>query len=219
MNENTKQSMNKLEKYFREVSIVIIGVAVTLAVGYWLTLKNEKRDITLYLNTMKMELEANISELDSAANYYRLSVEYTNYLHTHAKDSLELDSIMHYLFHSYGSRGFIFKTNAFEMFKNSGTMRLMNNKALLSSIWDIYTDFTQLKEGLDIIDKIKTEHILKDWTKVDDVRKLKIEQFKTNPPMYHYYAMGIPIGGLSGCEEVLEKSKEVIIMLEKELNP
>jgi hypothetical protein len=62
MNES-KISMKKIGKYLREISVVVIGVAVTLSASYWLGVKSEKRDIALHLHAIKMELEENAQDL------------------------------------------------------------------------------------------------------------------------------------------------------------
>ncbi|MDR0206006.1 MAG: hypothetical protein LBI45_01945, partial [Bacteroidales bacterium] len=88
---NTNFSSNKFVKYFREVSVVVIGVAITLFASYRLGINNEKRDMTLYLNTVKMELEENIKILDTARLKLQISVNYSQYLWTHDKDALDED--------------------------------------------------------------------------------------------------------------------------------
>jgi hypothetical protein len=216
MQETPKTSMNKMTKYFREISVVIICVAVTLSVGYWITIKNEKRDMTLYLHTIKMELEENIKEIERAINFYQYSAEYAHYLQSHDRKSIEPDSIMFYSDNYYSSRFYTFKTNAFDMFKSSGLMRLMNNKELLLSIWNTYTQLNELKKVLDEVDKIKSDHILKEWASFDDVKDINPSQLK-KPPLYHFYIMGIPINVQNACEQVYNESKEMISMLEQEL--
>ena len=54
-----KISMSKFGKFDREVSVVVIGVAITLTATLWINKKNEKRDMALYLNAMKIELDEN----------------------------------------------------------------------------------------------------------------------------------------------------------------
>jgi hypothetical protein len=167
-----------------------------------------------------MELEENNKEIEAAIQNFQHSVEYAKYLQSHDKKSLDPDTIIYYKTDYYSSHFYTFKTNAFEMFKSSGIMRLMDNKELLLSIWDVYTKINELKVVLDEINRVKTEHILKEWETFDvnNFNNLHPENLK-NPPMYLFHTIGIPINGSYFCEYVLAASKEMVIMLEKELNP
>ena len=49
------KSIEKIGKYLREISVVVIGVAITLFASFLLTNSNEKKDIALYLSSLKME--------------------------------------------------------------------------------------------------------------------------------------------------------------------
>ena len=125
----TKISFGKIGKYIREISVVVIGVAITLSASYWITNRKEKRDTTLYLNTIKLELKENLKILDEFHQKFILpSVNYSDYLRSYDKKSLNVDSLKYYTY----VRGIVFnvspitiKTSAFEMFKTSGSMRLV----------------------------------------------------------------------------------------------
>ena len=88
--------MNKIGKYLREISVVVIGVAITLSVSYWISNKSEKRDMALYLNAIKLELEENIKTLERAIENLEPSVRYSNYLKSQDAKSLNSDSINSY---------------------------------------------------------------------------------------------------------------------------
>ena len=49
-------TIKKIGKFVREISVIVIGVAITLSASYWLSDRNEKRDMALYLTAIKMEL-------------------------------------------------------------------------------------------------------------------------------------------------------------------
>ena len=50
--KSIKESIKKSGKYLREISVVVIGVAITLSVSYWIGVKNEKRDMALHLRAI-----------------------------------------------------------------------------------------------------------------------------------------------------------------------
>ena len=80
---NLKNSTKKIGKYLREISVVVIGVAITLSVSVWLGNRNEKKDIALHLHAIKMELEENEKNLENLIERLKLAAEYTNYLLSH----------------------------------------------------------------------------------------------------------------------------------------
>jgi len=209
MKDEYKMSMKTIIRYIRDFSIVVAGIAVTLYVNYRITNQGEKRDINLYLNAIKLEMEENIKTLDKAIEYIKPSIRYSQYLQTHNKESLDKDTINSYVPVFYSSQSFTFKTNAFEMFKSSGVMRLMNDKELLLTIWDVYAQLTDLKELLDWSDQIKTNDLIKEASESIVVKDGKPKLSTENAPMYSFYVIGIPENMLNGCNEVMPKLKEL----------
>ena len=206
----SKISMNKIGKYLRELSIVVLGVAITLSVSYWITNKNEKRDMALYLNAIKLELEENIKLLDDEAEYLEDWENYALYLQSHSKNSLHPDSIRMGGYSGLGVvKNFIFQTSAFEMFKVSGAMRLIDDKELLQSLWHAY--FRIEKIGLMINDyyELKKEQGLKE-------NQLILEG-KPNPILfYDFFITYINFGALEGCKDLSEELKETVLKLERQ---
>jgi len=207
-----KISLTKIRKYLREVSVVVIGVAVTLFASYWIGVENEKRNMILHLNAIKVEQEENIKILESAIEHLEPSVKYTLYLWSHDKNSLNKDSIHSYFSVANNFESFTFKTNAFEMFKNSGVMRLMKNKELLLAIWDVYAELLHLKQTGD-------EYNNRKWSLIEkDIPLIEINKGEVKYdiiPMYSFYAIGAPIAILLEYEQALEKSKTIVMKLKK----
>jgi hypothetical protein len=185
----------------------VIGVAITLSLSYWISIKNEKRDISLYFNAIKLELDENITTLESAIEDLLPSLRYTDYLKAHDKDSLDKDSLKSYQHASYSFTSYSFKTNAFEMFKNSGVMRLVDEKEILLLLWDVYDEFSTVKEAFDVFFPIKWEDIKKETALLLDGKEVKV-------PMYHFFRLGLPYDLLVPCERALRKSKEMTAKLE-----
>ena len=132
----SKESMNKIVKFLREIAVIVIGVAITLFASYLITKSGEKRDMHLYLNAIKMELEENIKILEEKAVLFEHSVKYADYLRSNKKELLNADSISNYVNVYYQTPTNTFRNNAFEMFKTSGSMRLLKDKGLLLGMWD-----------------------------------------------------------------------------------
>jgi DNA gyrase/topoisomerase IV subunit B len=205
-----KFSMKIIVRYIRDLSIVVAGIAVTLYASYQVTGKSEKRDMKLYLNSIIMEMEENIKVLDEAMEYIQPSLRYSEYLQTHDKESLNEDTIISYATAFFTSQSFTFKTNAFEMFKGSGSMRLMNDKELLLSIWDVYVELADLKQFFDWYHKIKTDDLIKEAASMIVVENKTLILKKSTVPLYNFYLIGLPQNVPTECERVLIKSKDLV---------
>ena len=212
MQRKVKVSLKTVVRYVRDLSIVVAGIAVTLYASDRVSGRSEKRDLTLYLHAIQLEVEENIKTLEEAIERLQPSIRYSEYLTSHDKESLERDTLSSYVECCYSFSSPTFKTNAFEMFKNSGIMRLVNDKELLLLLWDVYDELNSVKETFDVIFPIKWEDIKREVTMI-----LEGQQSKLVAPMYHFYYMGLPLDLMRPCENALQKSKEMLEMLEKEL--
>ena len=199
--------MNKASKYIRELSIVVVGVAITLSVGVWINSANNKKDIRLYLDAIKLELEENLNTIEEVMNHWRRSVKYANYLRSNNKESLKQDSIWSYGMNTfYGFQYVKFSTTAFEMFKISGSMRLMNDKKLMLSICTAYEGLSILELYLDECRKFKTDEMIKD---MEDTSKWPI-------PMYNFFAKtSVPDGVMQFSTKYSELIKETVSTLDR----
>jgi hypothetical protein len=56
----SKEPIKKAVNFLREIAIIVIGVAITLSASYFITKSNEKRDMRLYLNAIKMESDKDL---------------------------------------------------------------------------------------------------------------------------------------------------------------
>jgi hypothetical protein len=206
--------MKKIGKYLREISVVVIGVAVTLSASYWITNRNEKKDMALYLNAIKLELEENAKDIESLIELLQPDLRYTAYLQSHDKKSLDKDTLNSYFFYCYNVSPVVtFKTNAFEMFKSSGTMRLVNDRELLLAIWNVYDELTLLKQFNDEQNKLKWNFIEKEISLVDATGG-KIE--RDIIPMYDFYKKaGGSANVLRECERFLKDITTMVLKLEE----
>jgi len=200
-------------RYIRDLSIVVAGIAVTLYASDRVSGKSEKRDLKLYLNAIMLEIEENIKTLDEAIENLQPSLKYTDYLRSHDKNSLDKDTIASYKDAYYSFETYSFKTNSFEMFKSSGTMRLVDNKELLLSLWDVYDDFESVNKTFEWFLPVKWEDIQKEISLLLDDQKPKVA------PMYNFFITGMPYAMLRPCDITLKKAKEMVLKLKEKLNP
>jgi len=167
-------------KYLRDFSIVVAGIAVTLSVDNYISLRAEKKEMMLYLNTIKLELEENLNIILLYDALIDQEIGYAGYLLSLPKDSLDADSIQRYagIYHNITYPPF--KSGAYEMFKSSGTMRLVADKEMLQAIWTIYSSLESLTFFNDLYYKDKKEYLTRE--------RLLEETAKPNTiPMYTFY--------------------------------
>ena len=203
-----KKSRKTIGNYLIEISVVVIGVAITLSVTFWISRTSEKRDMSLFLNAIKMELNDNIKTLENAIEDLKSSVRYTEYLQSHDEKELNRDTIKFYNDAFYSVLKYSFMTNAFEMFKGSGVMRLMSDKELLMSLWDVYEEIEGAKT-------VSEWYFQEKWGEMKNEVSLLIEgQDVKVAPMYKFYTMKMPIMITTHYEKVLKRSKETVAKLE-----
>jgi len=181
-----KSSIGKIGKYLREISVVVIGVAITLSASYWLTSRSEKKDLALYLEAIKMELEENIRVLENTnETIIKPGLNYRNYLMSNDKKSLNPDSLKYYMYSTgaiHDASSIMFRTSAFEMLKTSGNMRLVDNKELLISLWNTYSFFGFIMRHFDNVSDMKMEE-LKKYSFQYSIQPTDEDMLK-NPPLY-----------------------------------
>ncbi|WP_029906854.1 hypothetical protein [Prevotella sp. 10(H)] len=211
-------SFEKIRKYLLDVSVVVIGVAITLAASYWITGNNERRDMALYLDTIKLELEENKSMLDSTVKRLQPSVKYADYLRSHDMKSLNADTIRFYAPFYLEVASINIKTDAFDMFKTSGNMRLVKDKKLLLTIWETYARLAEFKETFDSFMQMKTDEIRKEveLRSLYDLWLLPDEELLKNVPIHKYYTrISAPYMLPAACKHSSNMISETITKLEE----
>ncbi|MDR0659562.1 MAG: hypothetical protein LBG19_01910 [Prevotellaceae bacterium] len=111
--------MRKVGKYFCEVSVVIIGVTLTLMATSWINSCSEKKDLRLYLDAVKLELEDNLNMLQKAEEYIDKTLQLSEYLALNESEKHSRDSLKKYKSITQSFYFFVYKTEAFDRFKIS----------------------------------------------------------------------------------------------------
>lgn len=112
-------NMRKVGKYFCEVSVVIIGVTLTLMATSWINSCSEKKDLRLYLDAVKLELEDNLNMLQKAEEYIDKTLQLSEYLALNESEKHSRDSLKKYKSITQSFYFFVYKTEAFDRFKIS----------------------------------------------------------------------------------------------------
>ncbi len=153
--------MKRIAKYLREVSIVVIGVAITFTISNWISSRNEEKDLQRYLDAIKLELENNLETMQQDIDFYTEESNFSRYLSSIRinGDALQADSVVKYNAILGSVVGATYKTNAHEMLKTSGAMRLIKNETLLMSILDCYSLLDEAINTRDIYIQKKLDEI------------------------------------------------------------
>lgn len=196
--------------YLRELSIVIIGVAVTLYAGNVITGIKEKKDLDLQLKAVYSELEENSKRLDPVVEFYQVHENLRRYLYRVLEnpESYSNDSIRKYRRVMSYNATFSYKHAAYDMFINSGAMKLMTDRKQLLEITEGYIlldDFKQSNDGyIQLKEKIFTEVYKMDKKKVFD-KEYDIRNPEWNMEFnFHTLNSGMEEGA-RGVKEELEK--------------
>ena len=201
--------MKQIIKYLRELSVVVAGIAITVSIGILINNRNNAKDLEMYLDAIQLELEQNIKDIGLIIESMQRSVDYANYLGAHKKNELNRDTII-----SYGDayktiQSITYKTNAFEMFKLSGVMRLMDDRELLLSIWEGYTYLDEVKMLLEWGFQLKFEEMKKELPQIAAGETDII-------PLYNFYAVTPwPTEMPRICRDASDTLKEILSKLEK----
>jgi len=192
--------------YLRELSVVIIGVAVTLYGGSIINNIKEKKDLDLQLTAIYTELEENSRRLDNIIEYHKQHELLRKYLFSVNDDSgaYSNDSIMKYDNVLSTTASFSYKKGAFDMFINSGAMKLLTDRKKLLEITECYAMLEEFKHDNDAFFELKMQ-ILSETYKID--RKLIFyEDYDLRDPQwnskFNFHLLN------SGMEELAIKVKE-----------
>ena len=184
MQKKPKKPIKKIGKFIREVSVVVIGIAIAVSINGWISSKNERNSVDAFLQTVRLELEENLSNLQSYNEILALpATRYANYLISLDGQPASLDSLRHHLPNVLGYLDtFRARTHAFEMFKFSGYMRLIDPDLQLA-LWEVYTYLNETAQFSLHLRDIRWEEIKRHnvWRTASD------EELVENPPLYDYF--------------------------------
>ncbi|MDR2083450.1 MAG: hypothetical protein LBP67_00420 [Bacteroidales bacterium] len=141
----------KLKDYLRELSIVIIGIAVTLYAGNLIGNIKVKKDLKFQLTAIYLELEENLKKVDEVVNYYDQIGRLRKNIHSNMLDPehTSKDSILKYQDIALFTASFNYKKDAYTVFVNSDGTKILSNNNLLLDISKCYSSLEELKQEHD----------------------------------------------------------------------
>lgn len=132
----------KVGDYFRQLSVVILGIIVTFMASDIVTGYAEKREITNALQLVKEELELNKQEMQRILERIRLEQEACEYVlkYRNCLEKASEDTLKMYRNIPFQVRSFIYTKDAIELLKTSSLFQKVQPKALTLQIIKAYND-------------------------------------------------------------------------------
>ncbi|MDR0989537.1 MAG: hypothetical protein LBM06_08820 [Prevotellaceae bacterium] len=159
--------------YLRELSIVIIGIGVTLSAGNFVTSCNDRRELAVQMQAVytelgenKVKLEAYLDHLDHQATFTYFLWRYTQSGQPIPKDSLTAQGYDQLI--GIYPMDLQFKHNAYDLLLGSGKVLLIEDKKLLSTLGNCYADLAIIKESWENLNGMK-QYVLLDLLNNDRV--------------------------------------------------
>lgn len=161
---NLKRYALKVGKYLRELSVVIIGVAITLLATDSVNKKQEKENVDRHLELVYSELEYNLNNVKDICKFFEDYHALKNLLASWVIEPAKVsrDSIARYSYVVNSNFTFLYKQAAYTMFVNSGTMKNMKQTNLTLGLTECYLALEVLKTECDVYNHLHDQ----EWTKL-----------------------------------------------------
>jgi hypothetical protein len=175
----------------------MLGVGITLFAGNILTNTTEKRDLKLYLNTILIEVEENIKNFEHTYEFFNYEFDLVSYLRSINIASIDMDSLAiltsistvdGWFTRSPGNPNSLqniasrpqLSDKAFEIFKSSGRMQLINDKDFILHLWRTYNTISETSRYAYDFHRIKLDAISELFHASADHVEIPLKDFYLN---------------------------------------
>lgn len=175
-------------KYLRDLSIVIIGVLITLLITTFITHKSKQNEVDRAMILIKTEMEENLYSLqkiqhkwETEQKIYALIRENINHIEQIPADSLRLYKKVIGDKHSLS-----IDTDSYEVFKSSLLMQYIENKEFLSQLSRVYGMQQLIADKLAHYTAFKADglnHLMNHSDQAD------LDRWMTSSSIYDFYNM------------------------------
>lgn len=223
--------LNKIKKgdikdYFRQLSIVIVGIVITFLASDAINQHSKQKEVEKITTMLKKEAADNLKSLHFLQS--RLIREYNlyNLIREHLNDfsCLPQDSLRKYQALPGNDYRYLFKTQSFDVLKNSGLIPHIKNKIFLNNLFSCYNSLQFSQEWINTYYADKTNATWK-WVQnlslkeaqqlfMDDDDPINITQYWTfileNDNTRNFY-----INACGYIETILNECKKTEELLQK----
>lgn len=151
----------KLGKYFRELSIVIAGVFITLAGTDFINDTSQKKQIKESMLMIKMELEENLKSISYAETQYLNEIHFFQLLikKQNSLQSIQASILEDNINAPFRDEDCEYSEDALEVLKNSALMQQIADKQFILKLLQAYKGCRKIKEDNKGYYANKREHI------------------------------------------------------------
>jgi hypothetical protein len=149
--------LKKIGKYGYELSIITLGVLISLFLSGKLSEINERKTLKLQLLSVRSELEDNLKSVNKLIEFYSL-LDSTKMLFSSGGKFSELTERNRNVLSS--SKSFSYKKDALDMLKNTGYMRLIRDRNQLLDILECYSLLELAKEDNDYFGQLRISVVI-----------------------------------------------------------
>lgn len=196
--------------YLRELSIVIIGVAVTFFISDIISTAKEKKDLTLQLNAIYIELEDNLENVNQLIKLYNNHNRLGGLLRQTITEPEQVnkDSLRKYEISAGHMDLFSYHKAAYEMFVNNGGMKLLPDRELLLEIAGIYAMLEAAERENSLYNALKI-HEIQQLYKLDSKRFVSLINI-TDPEYSGLFNFYVGVGTGFKSKEAKERIESLL---------
>tara|TARA_R110001592_G_scaffold107811_2_gene301605 strand:+ start:328 stop:1080 length:753 start_codon:yes stop_codon:yes gene_type:complete len=137
---------NKFSKYLiyaiGEIILVVIGIMIALSINNWNESKKEQNILNASLNSVKLNLQEDIENLNSQINYNKSVLEAVDFsfriISLPEYDDLPLSRFADSVFDVATERTFFPTTTAFNSMESGSHFQWINNQEIIQAIYNYY---------------------------------------------------------------------------------
>ncbi len=180
----------KIFSYFRELSIVIIGVLVTLAITDKVNESSKQKEVKETLQLVQLELQNNLEQLEKMKTIHHEDTRMLRVFRNHLKDikAIPADTLMKYPNLFGRILEFNPKKDAYDVFKSSALMQYVKDKVLILELMTCYSALSEIENAIHIYSEMKSEAI-QEFKQLDyDIYSDAWSMFMQNNP-YPYFEL------------------------------
>lgn len=137
--------LNKIKKgdikdYFRQLSIVIVGIVITFLASDAINQYSKQKEVEKITAMLKKEAADNLKSLHFLQSHLILECNLYNLIREHLNhfSCLPQDSLRKYQASPGNDYRYLFKTQSFDVLKNSGLIPHIKNKIFLNNLFYCY---------------------------------------------------------------------------------
>lgn len=147
--------------YLRELSVVIIGILITLSITNLINNYNRQKDLDGMLSLVKQELYENLESLDGVQRRWEGEAHIFSVIRKNDFniDAIPVDTLGKYYYAIGALHGFSGKTDSYDVLKASTQVQYIKHKGLLQNLSYAYSRISALNDQLTIYSEKKADYM------------------------------------------------------------